>query len=1029
MELEYADFSPLQWDLLATLEALGEPIEYTQMTALCAIGGAELADMIYRAGEMHLLVKQGTAFGLDRGLPIAVSCRLKSINSPERLNLIIERLEANHILGRLPLSARYNLLRRAGHDLNAGLTAEELARQALEEGRFDEALTRLDETLERIQTLPEPHERLLISAILMILYLALKLGRGLNRIPALLDQARAAAESLGERELLFDLSIIHSRLFQFQPQPAQALGIINATLKQVESHGAETLRQNSSELMGYYHFIQGQYREAAAHFEPGKEISVYPHNQLFQSFYLGRAYAISSQFHLAVGLLESNYHRALMLKEDGIATLFKCDLGLVLLAMHKADEALNHLQGALKLATDLQNPWAAFRAQLGLAYHAYHENRLRASYAHTVDAVATARKNGLIWPLKHAYWAWMLEMLYDFHQSNYAPIPEIELIPELERVIGEVNVHLKGVALRLKALLYLERGRDLDEAWRMLEDSEQCLKRAGDPVQLARTRSEMARLKLRQNDRPAARKLAMQAREGLSGYSENLLPEDLRCLIDAKHSNNQRPTEEILSEFLDALNTSLPSMDRDRLFQGLTRATADFFRAERGGIFWFNETASVPVLKSGHNLSMDDVNGPGFTDNLMLIIKSYRNNQPITLRPPLLKDPRGFKRAFTTLCLPFQFKGQPRGVIFLENSYLKNGADLIDAAVLERICRYASAHIEEIEFYSRHQLSLTNLAEELSTSHRRTPPNEIITQCPLMLSLLERAVQVAASDVNVLIQGDTGTGKELLARLIHTHSQQKDGPFVVLDPSSVNENLLESELFGHEKGAFSGADRTKPGRLELAHGGTLFIDEIGDIPLSIQVKLLRALHEKTFMRVGGTATIISDFRVVAATKRDLQREAAAGRFREDLYYRLNVVPLNLPPLRARSRDVELLAARFITYYTRRHGKPELKLSALDLDRLNSYAWPGNIRELKNVIERSVLLSSADSFELSLNYSSPGSALELIGDNPTMEELQRRYIQHVLALTGGKVSGPGGASEILGMNRTTLYSRMHKLRLD
>jgi transcriptional regulator with GAF, ATPase, and Fis domain len=297
-----------------------------------------------------------------------------------------------------------------------------------------------------------------------------------------------------------------------------------------------------------------------------------------------------------------------------------------------------------------------------------------------------------------------------------------------------------------------------------------------------------------------------------------------------------------------------------------------------------------------------------------------------------------------------------------------------------------------------------------------------------MLEIMGQVDQVADSDGTVLIMGETGVGKELFAHRLHKMSTRNDRPFVVVDPTTMPETLVESELFGHEKGAFTGADQQKAGRLELAHGGTLFIDEVGEIPKSVQVKLLRTLQEKSFVRVGGTSPQNSDFRLVAATNRDLAEEVAAGRFREDLYYRINVLPFTIPPLRERKKDIPLLARYFLARYATQYNRPKLTLTEEDEAKLMAYEWPGNVRELENVMERTVLLSKGEELDFLLpagGETDPGS---LFTGTPTLDEMQRRYILHVLDTTGGKVGGSEGAAEVLGMKRSTLNNRMKKLGL-
>lgn len=307
---------------------------------------------------------------------------------------------------------------------------------------------------------------------------------------------------------------------------------------------------------------------------------------------------------------------------------------------------------------------------------------------------------------------------------------------------------------------------------------------------------------------------------------------------------------------------------------------------------------------------------------------------------------------------------------------------------------------------------------------------EILAKSMVMEKMLSMADHVAKSDSTVLITGETGVGKELLAKRIHKNSLRRLNALTIVDLTSIPDRLMESELFGYEKGAFTGADFQKKGRIELAHKGTLFFDEIGEIPLSIQVKLLRTIQEKTFIRVGGTQMIASDFRLIAATNRNLEKEVAQGRFRQDLFFRLNVVPLELPPLRARGDDAVYIARNFVKYFTKQMNRPDVVLTAKDESWLRQYKWPGNIRELKNVIERAVLLSEDNRLALSLPNQKEEIDLEHpFIDTPSLDEIQRRYIRHVLIITNGKIGGSNGAAALLKMKRTTLNARIKKLGIQ
>jgi formate hydrogenlyase transcriptional activator len=305
---------------------------------------------------------------------------------------------------------------------------------------------------------------------------------------------------------------------------------------------------------------------------------------------------------------------------------------------------------------------------------------------------------------------------------------------------------------------------------------------------------------------------------------------------------------------------------------------------------------------------------------------------------------------------------------------------------------------------------------------------QIIGSSPALESVLEQVERVAPTDSTVLVQGETGTGKELIARAIHNLSSRCGRPFIKLNCAAIPFDLLESELFGHEKGAFTGAIAQKIGRFELADKGTLFLDEVGDIPLPLQPKLLRVLQEQEFERLGSGRTHQVDVRLVAATHRNLVEMVKRNEFRSDLYYRLNVFPVPLPPLRARREDIPVLVEHFMAIYARRMGKQIGQISPETMSELTSYPWPGNIRELQNFIERSVILTSGNVLESPLaSLRNPAEAQSL---GPiTLEDAERDHIRKTLEQTRWVVSGPNGAAARLGIKRSTLYFRMQKLGIS
>lgn len=319
------------------------------------------------------------------------------------------------------------------------------------------------------------------------------------------------------------------------------------------------------------------------------------------------------------------------------------------------------------------------------------------------------------------------------------------------------------------------------------------------------------------------------------------------------------------------------------------------------------------------------------------------------------------------------------------------------------------------------------LQKALKTDHHAS---EIIGASVNIKSLLSSVNRVAKTDASVLIQGESGTGKELIARAIHSNSHRHEMPLIKVNCAALPAGLIESELFGHEKGAFSGAIAQRIGRFELAHGGTIFLDEIGEIPLDIQVKLLRVLQEQEFERVGGQTPIRVDVRVIAATNRNLLQEIENKAFREDLYYRLNVFPLTTPPLRERVEDIPLLVYFLIDKFSKRMGKKVEGISTKSLQRLKSYQWPGNIRELENVIERTIILADSAIIEVDpeLLLVSSKLASEISQSNNSLVSVERQHILAVLIKTNWVIEGPNGAARILDLHPSTLRYRMGKLSI-
>jgi len=390
-------------------------------------------------------------------------------------------------------------------------------------------------------------------------------------------------------------------------------------------------------------------------------------------------------------------------------------------------------------------------------------------------------------------------------------------------------------------------------------------------------------------------------------------------------------------------------------------------------------------------------------------------------------------------CQPLVFRGEILGALAVFN---RRACDDATFAWLRAFADHAAVALANSRAFAeidalRRRLELENryLREEV----RATLPagGRLLGESAALREVVRQIALVAPTAASVLVLGESGTGKELVAREIHDRSPRARRPLITVNCASIPRDLFESEFFGHAKGAFTGAQRDRAGRFEAADGGTLFLDEVGEIPLALQGKLLRALQEGTFERLGEDRTRRVDVRVIAATHRDLAREVSAGRFREDLFYRLSVFPLRVPPLRDRREDIPILAAHFVEQAGRRLGGGPLRVSRRDAERLEAYGWPGNVRELQNVVERAVILSRGGPlrFEALLALEAGADRATAVATAPTsprteadLKRAAREAIEAALREAGGRIYGPGGAAALLGVKPTTLASRIRAHRI-
>lgn len=497
-----------------------------------------------------------------------------------------------------------------------------------------------------------------------------------------------------------------------------------------------------------------------------------------------------------------------------------------------------------------------------------------------------------------------------------------------------------------------------------------------------------------------------------------------------------------LRMLLEVNNNVMSHLDLGDLFQAISSSLRACFHHEYTGLWLFAESTTQL-----HCVGMDFPSNRGFIQKLQSAdltdseVAEVRARIPRLIRrddlaqfPSNISSPILAEDLRSGVTIPLVAGSKPLGILTLastsESAFAQEELGLLlqvgnqVALAMENALAYGK--ISE----ARDQLSTEKIYLEDEMRYDRNL-EDIIGKSPALRETLNQAQVVAGTDATVLLMGETGTGKELVARLIHNRSSRRDRTFVKLNCAAVPSGLMESELFGHERGAFTGAVNTKAGRFELANRGSLFLDEVGDIPLELQPKLLRVLQEKEFERLGSNRTLRVDVRLIAATNRDFSKMVADNEFREDLYYRLAVFPIKLPPLRERREDIPLLVEYFVARYAHRMKKRIREIPAAALKALTEWDWPGNIRELQNFIERAVILTTGERLEVPREEMMAQSAegkTKKADRTLNLREIERQTILDALRKTNGRISGPGGAAKLLGLKRTTLQSRMRILNI-
>ncbi|HAR94473.1 MAG TPA: hypothetical protein DCR97_00690 [Deltaproteobacteria bacterium] len=781
-------------------------------------------------------------------------------------------------------------------------------------------------------------------------------------------------------------------------------------------------------------YWQGRFREAVESYVKAlPEVERFPHAQfpLLAAITVGYCYAQTGQMTQGLGMLDAIRTHCLERGDRYLACQAIGNIGEVMLIMRRIDEAQYYLEHAVEMAAEAQNRWVWIMCHATLAFVCLCNGESDRATQYFREYLRHSRK---VEAVVHPY-PYRLAMS---HAMSLGQIPAVEglcLEAEIERSLQSNNIFLKGIAYRYQALLRMQERTPAEAILHSFQQSIQRLNEAGHPVELARTRMELAHYFLSVGKQEKAMDQRLEVSKALSSMNDVLIPNDLRGLIERPPRD-----EHVLKEILELGRQVVNIRDNNELMQRIISMVNRVTGAERGAMFLFDGAPAEGkklCLRASKNLTPSDVTHPSFGVSTRLIEEVAKTGEGSLLGADAadasLLISRGVIRSM--VCVPMVLHDQVIGVLYHDNRLLSSAFRKSDLELLAYFAALAAIAIdnarayEEIRSLNRKLNEEKKYFEEEHLTHLHF--DDIVGQSPAMQQVLIQINQVAETNASVLITGETGVGKELVARAIHRLSPRKDRPFISVQLSSLPDSLIPSELFGHEKGAYTGATQRRIGRFELADGGTLFLDEIGDIPAEIQVRLLRVLQNHEFERIGGTEHLTSDFRLITATNRDLEQLVRNGTFRADLYYRLKVFPIHVPPLREREGDVPLLAKHFLKIQSNRTGKRIDSISDEDMKRLNSYEWPGNVRELENLVERGVILSTNNRFHMPGLESAAAGTAEPAGytGKLTLADNERCHILRTLEETGWKISGPGGAAEVLNIPPSTLSFRMKKLGIS
>ncbi|MEE9913342.1 MAG: sigma-54 dependent transcriptional regulator [Deltaproteobacteria bacterium] len=1013
-----------QLRFLAFMSIADAPVHIDAAASIIAIKPTSLLNLMTKGLQSgYFLQTQKNVYLLSKDLPVELLSNIKGVVVPEFFTSVLESIEKNHLAEQLPPESMAGILEGAGRLYEAADIYHETATKESANGKFDSALKHEISAINVLKREKASRNRdtLFVSTVLSLSSIYICVSQAQSEIIALLRTAKELAVKMGDRRSSVMIDFHLGRYYFMLNQLSDTIDALHTAVEELDQFDDPDIRERAGQFVGLYYYIQGMYGKAASHLKKALRSTVSAYVAPFDYIllvYFAYSCVCSGQIHKAIGILDAHWRRAFKRSEFQHAYHIRAVLGVILLMTGRTKDALAHLNASRAYEWKDFNSIGKWISEAGLAAEAFHSGRVKESYA-MLKHFFSERGQIRQYPIP-----FFLEMIAEYNRRKYQPIVGYAFEEESNRILQGPNIHIKGVLFRIMAQDAALSSPQKPSILKHLKESEKYLLEAGDPVELAKTYVEYARYYLNHEDKEKASEYSMKAWENFSGLGELLFPSDIRHLFtyDPKDESGLQDRSNLTERLIKMVADIIPAYDEPDLFERIFGAISGFLEADRAGLFLFKgRKENDLILRVSHSLVLDEIYTKEFRNSLSIIFMARTEEKPV-VKTYSSED----KMALSIMCIPVNVGPDFDAVMFFESGYDDSGFARFGPDVPELLMNMAKDAFAKIMRYEKIKRAIKRTPDVIIPQAHNGEDHEIIASSPIMTGLLTQVDRAALTDASMLITGETGTGKELVAARIHRVSKRRNEPLVTVNIAGIPESLIESELFGYEKGAFTGADNQHKGRIELAHKGTLFIDELGEIPLPVQVKLLRVLQERSFSRLGGMISIKSDFRLISATNKDLEVEVAEGRFRRDLFYRVNAFRVHLPPLRERKTDIVLIARNLLKHFIKEFGKPDLEFTPEQVQALMEYPWPGNVRELRNVLERSTLLSDGGFVELALPSHKDTQQGNGYSDMPTLAEMERRYIKKVIRMMDGRISGKNGACEILGMKRTTLNGRMKKL---